>query len=80
MPQDTQQSFLAYYERKGKATPGPDEHYKELSWVKRSSNFGKGSDRKTVFDDAAERAKKVPGPEQYELDEVFAHVPLGKME
>ena len=27
MPKDTQQSFLAHYERKGKATPGPDEHY-----------------------------------------------------
>ena len=71
---------MAYYERKGKATPGPDEHCKELSWVNISSKFGAGGDRKTVFDDAAERSKKIPGPEEYDLSEVYAHVPLGKME
>jgi len=52
MPQDTQQSFLAYYERKGKRTPGPDEHYKELSWHNISSKFGAGADRKTFCDEA----------------------------
>ena len=93
MPKDTQQSFLAYYERKGKRTPGPDEHSKELSWNNRSSKFGAGGDRKTFCDEAIAHSKEVPGPEEYDpmvyqwaktddtkADLKYQHIPLGKME
>ena len=79
MPQDTQQSFLAYYERKGKRTPGPDEHYKELSWNSIASKFGAGADRKSYIDEAIERSHQIPGPEEYD-PKVYQHTPLGNME
>ncbi len=40
MPKDTQQSMLAYYERKGRAVPAPNEHYKELTWKSKGARFG----------------------------------------
>jgi hypothetical protein len=54
---------LAYYERKGKRTPGPDEHFKELTWNNISSKFGAGGDRKTFCDEAIAHSAQVPGPE-----------------
>ena len=70
---------MAYYERKGKRTPGPDEHFKELSWNNISSKFGAGGDRKTFCDEAIAHSAQVPGPEEYD-PKVYQHVPLGKME
>lgn len=79
MPKDTQQSFLAYYERKGKRTPGPDEHSKELPWTAISSKFGAGGDRKTFCDDAIAHAAQWTGKEEYDPS-VYQSVPLGKIE
>lgn len=50
MPRDTQQSFLAYYERKGKRTPAPGAHHYELPKDQIGGEFGKGAIRKTFLD------------------------------
>jgi hypothetical protein len=53
MPKDKNSSMLANIERRAKATPGPDEHSKDLSWKAPGSNFGVGTKgRKTFLDEA----------------------------
>ena len=81
MPKDTQQSFLAYYERRGKATPGPDEHYQEMTWNNISSKFGAGSKkgRQTFCEEAMAHSQRVPSPTHYDPEKYQRSV-LGKME
>lgn len=79
MPKDKNSSMLANLERRAKATPGPDEHSKELSWKKAGGNFGVGTKgRKTFLDEAVAKAKKTPG-QKYNID-VQKRSILGKME
>ena len=56
MPKDTESGFLKFYERRGKATPGPQETHVELSWKGKLGQFGKGQDRQTFCDDAIEHS------------------------
>lgn len=68
MPKDKNSSMLANIERRAKATPGPDEHSKDLSWKAPGSNFGVGTKgRKTFLDEAMAEGKKTPGV-GYKLD------------
>lgn len=54
--------MLANVERRAKATPGPDEHSKDLSWKAIGGNFGAGTKgRKTFCDEAIAQGKKTPG-------------------
>ena len=79
MPKDKNQSMLATVERRAKATPGPDEHSKDLSWKKAGGNFGVGTKgRKTFLDDVIAAAKKTPGL-NYNIDNPQRSI-LGKME
>jgi hypothetical protein len=68
MPKDKNSSMLANIERRAKATPGPDEHSKDLSWKSTGGNFGAGTKgRKTFLDEAINEGKKGPG-HKYNLD------------
>lgn len=68
MPKDKNSSMLAHIERRAKATPGPGEHDKQLSWKAPGGNFGAGTKgRKTFLDEAIEQGKKTPGV-GYNLD------------
>jgi hypothetical protein len=68
MPKDTQQSMLAVYERRSRATPAPHDHHTDLDWRSVLGRFGAGSLRKTFCDDAAERSAKIPSPSKYDTD------------
>jgi hypothetical protein len=79
MPKDKNQSMLANVERRAKATPGPDEHSKDLSWKKAGGNFGVGTKgRITFLDEAIAAAKKTPGL-KYNVHKPQRSI-LGKME
>jgi len=68
MPKDTQQSMLAVYERRSRATPAPHDHHTDLDWNTIYGKFGAGSLRKTFCDDAMTHSRKVPSPSRYEPD------------
>ena len=81
-PKDTMQSMLAQIERRGKATPGPVDHYAEPSWESIGGRFGAGASakgRQTFFDEAMNRSRKVPSPTRYDNEQEHFSV-LGKME
>ena len=68
MPKDTQQSMLAIYEKRSKATPASQDHHKDLEWKSILGKFGAGSTRLTFCDDAMRHSRKVPSPSKYDYD------------
>ena len=68
MPKDTQQSMLAIYEKRSRATPAPHDHHTDLSWKSVFGKFGGGSTRKTFCDDAMAHSQKIPSPCKYDPD------------
>lgn len=68
MPKDTQQSMLAVYERRSRATPAPHDHHTDLEWTSVLGKFGGGSTRTTFCDEAMRRSVKVPSPSRYDPD------------
>ena len=83
IPKDTNQSFIAANIRKGKATPGPADHYQELTWKSVGGNFGggfeknkKGNGRQTFLDEAIQISKKgQTSPTRYNPQKSFKNDP-----
>ena len=78
-PKDEKQKYINHITRAAKGKPGPDTHYRPMSWKINQKNFGLGAARKTFTDDAQAHSKKVPAPTSYNPKSRFK-IPLGKME